>query len=197
MPKIVDHEERRRAIIRATWQVIARQGIANTTTREIAKEAKYSSGVLAHYFKDKADIMASAMRAAHLEVIERVAGTKLAGLAALREYMLECLPLDKRRRLLATIEASFWGLAVGDKRLIAINGQELDALRGRIRARLAEAAQLGELKPSVDVEQTVRELHILIDGLSVQATLYKRSASREEQVRMLDRVLGSISADAR
>ena len=197
MPKIVDHEERRRAIIRATWQVIARQGIANTTTREIAKEAKYSSGVLAHYFKDKADIMASAMRAAHLEVIERVAGTKLTGLAALREYMLECLPLDKRRRLLATIEASFWGQAVGDKRLIEINGQELDALRERIRTRLAEAARLGELKPGVDVEQTVRELHILIDGLSVQATLYKRSASREEQINMLDRVLGSISADAR
>ncbi|PRZ40548.1 TetR family transcriptional regulator [Antricoccus suffuscus] len=197
MPKIVDHEERRRAIIRATWQVIARQGIANTTTREIAKEANYSSGVLAHYFKDKADIMASAMRAAHLEVLERVSGTKLTGLAALREYLLECLPLDKRRRLLATIEASFWGQAVGDKRLIEINGRELDALRGRIRDRLAEASQLGELKPDIDIEQAIREFHVLIDGLSVQATLYKGSASRDEQIRMLDRVIERIAADPR
>lgn len=193
MPKIVDHEERRRAIIKATWRVIARQGIANATTREIAKEASCSSGVLSHYFKDKADIMASAMRAAHNEVVERVAGTKLTGIAALREFMLECLPLDKRRRLLASIEVSFWGQAVGNKELIAINGDELDAYQGRVRLRLDEAKAAGELKPGVEIDRTVRELHVMMDGLSVQAALYKGSASRDEQVRMLDEVLARIA----
>ena len=36
MPKIVDHDERRRSIIEATWRVIAREGIASATTRGIA-----------------------------------------------------------------------------------------------------------------------------------------------------------------
>lgn len=193
MPKIVDHEERRRAIIKATWQVIAREGIANATTREIAKEANCSSGVLAHYFKDKADIMASAMRAAHSEVRQRVAGTKLEGLAALREFMLECLPLDKRRQLLAAIEVSFWGQAVGDDRLIALNSVELDAYRQRLRHCLVQAREAGELKDNLDIERVVRELHVMMDGLSAQATLYKGSAPRDEQIRMLDQMLDRIA----
>jgi len=65
MPKIVDHAERRSSIISATWRVIARGGLANTTTREIAKEAGCSTGVLAHYFTDRADILTSALIAAH------------------------------------------------------------------------------------------------------------------------------------
>ena len=65
MPKIVDHDERRRSLIEATWRVIAREGIASATTRGIAREAGCSSAVLAHYFADKAELMASAMLAAH------------------------------------------------------------------------------------------------------------------------------------
>ena len=117
MPKIVDHDERRRSLIEATWRVIAREGIANATTRGIAREAGCSSGVLAHYFADKAELMASAMLAAHAEVHARL-DPEPTGLASVRQYMLECLPLDERRRFLAVVEASFWGQAVGNPRLV-------------------------------------------------------------------------------
>lgn len=191
MPKIVDHNERRQAVIQATWRVIARQGIANATTREIAREADCSSGILAHYFEDKADIMASAMLAAHQEVLVR-ADPKLTGLASLRQHMLECLPLDERRRFLAVIEASFWGQAVGNERLIEVNSNELDNLRDRLRVRLVEARDDDELKPGTDIEAVVVELHVLMDGLSIQAALYPHSAPKKQQVKMLDAVLDRI-----
>ncbi|TYP89596.1 TetR/AcrR family transcriptional regulator [Blastococcus xanthinilyticus] len=191
MPKIVDHNERRQSVIEATWRVIAREGIANATTREIAREANCSSGILAHYFKDKADIMASAMLAAHAEVHVRL-DPRLTGVASVRQYMLECLPLDERRRFLAVIEVSFWGQAVGNPRLVEVNANEMDSFRRKLRIRLVEAQEQGELKPEVDVEAVVRELHVLMDGLSIQAALYPHSAPKKEQVAMLDAILDRI-----
>lgn len=191
MPKIVDHNERRQAVIQATWRVIAREGIANATTREIAREANCSSGILAHYFKDKADIMASAMLAAHKEVHVR-ADPKLTGLASLRQFMLECLPLDERRRFLTIIEASFWGQAVGNSRLIEVNSKEIDDFRNRLRVRLAQARDSEELKSGVDIEAVIIECHVLMDGLSIQAALYPHSASKKQQIALLDAILTRI-----
>ena len=151
MPKIVDHDERRRSVIEATWRVIAREGIASATTRGIAREAGCSSGVLAHYFADKAELMASAMLAAHAEVHARL-DTRLTGLASVRQYMLECLPLDERRRFLAVVEVSFWGQAVGNGRLVDLYADEVEGFRGKLRVRLAQAREQGELGPGVDVE---------------------------------------------
>ncbi|MDT0274822.1 TetR/AcrR family transcriptional regulator [Blastococcus goldschmidtiae] len=191
MPKIVDHDERRRSLIEATWRVIAREGIASATTRGIAREAGCSSGVLAHYFADKAELMASAMLAAHAEVHARL-DPELTGLASVRQYMLECLPLDERRRFLAVVEVSFWGQAVGNSRLIDVYAGELDGFRGKLRVRLAQAYEQGELRPEVDVEAVVHELHVLNDGLSSQAALYPHSASAEQQTAMLDAILDRI-----
>ncbi len=191
MPKIVDHDERRRAVIEATWRVIAREGIANATTRGIAREAGCSSAVLAHYFVDKAELMASAMLAAHAEVTARLDPAPT-GLASVRQYMLECLPLDERRRFLAVVEASFWGQAVGNPRLVDVYAGEVEGFRGRLRVRLEQAREQGELRPEVDVEAVVHELHVLNDGLSIQAALYPHSASAEQQTSLVDAVLDRI-----
>ena len=191
MPKIVDHDERRRSLIEATWRVIAREGIASATTRGIAREAGCSSGVLAHYFADKAELMASAMLAAHAEVHARL-DPGLTGLASVRQYMLECLPLDERRRFLAVVEVSFWGQAVGNPRLVELYAQEVEGFRGRIRVRLVHAREQGELRPEVDVEAVVHELHVLNDGLSLQAALNPGSATAEEQTALVDAILDRI-----
>ncbi|MFV0532727.1 MAG: TetR/AcrR family transcriptional regulator [Cumulibacter sp.] len=182
--------QRRLDIIRATWRVIDRIGIANATTREIAREAGFSSGVLAHYFKDKSDIMANAMLAAHTEVVKRMERSKLEGLAGLREFMLQCLPLDARRVLLARIEISFWGMAVGDDELIALFTDEINrGYQSRVLAFLGQARARGELADSVDERKLARELHVLMDGLSAQAAINATAPKRAEQTEMLDAIL--------
>ena len=75
MPKIVDHELRRQELLAATWRVIARTGIVGVTTREIAREAGFSTGVLAHYFADKEDILAAALRLSHQQVYAPAPGS--------------------------------------------------------------------------------------------------------------------------
>jgi AcrR family transcriptional regulator len=194
MPKIVDHDERRAEIIRATWRVIARDGIANATTREIAKEAGYSYSVLAHYFTDKAEILASALLASHRNVRRRTDARNegITGLPALRALMLECLPLDEQRVLEAKVEVSFWGQAVGNPELVKIQNAEVDALWERIRQRLVEAEQEGRLRPGVDIDLAVHSCLALIDSLSLRAVLYSARTASHDQINMLDGLFALI-----
>lgn len=61
MPKIVDHDDRRADIARAAGRVLVRKGIESLTLRDIAREANCSPGILAHYFRDRTEILAHAL----------------------------------------------------------------------------------------------------------------------------------------
>lgn len=57
MPRIVDHEERRRTVARIARTLILKKGIDRVTVREIAGKAGFSTAVVSHYFRDKKDLM--------------------------------------------------------------------------------------------------------------------------------------------
>ena len=194
MPKIVDWEARKDEILEATWRVIARDGLAHTTIRAIAKEAGYSQGILAHYFDDKLDILASALVLSHRRVRERTVrkvGSKR-GLAALRIAMSEALPLDAERELEARIEVSFWGRLLSDKRLSDLGKREVGLLHDRLKGHLVEARESGELRAGIDLEIATQELLVLIDGVSVERVHFPSSVPISRQIKMLDRLINSF-----
>lgn len=201
MPKIVDHDARRREIVMATWRVIASGGLAGATIREIAREAGCSSGVLAHYFTDRQDILASAMVMAHRGVRARadahIEAKGAKGIDALRLIMLESLPLDDQRVLEARIEACFWGEAVGNERMMKLQNAEVDGFCQRVRDRLVEAERTGDLQRRVDVDDTVDELLALMDGCSIQAVLNPGRMPADRQVARLDAILRRIGTSDR
>lgn len=180
MPKIVDWDERRDEVLTATWRVIAREGFAKTTIRKIALEAGYSHGVLAHYFTNKQDILASALLLCHQRVRKRMKlrAQGLAGLDALRVKMIECLPLDAERDLEAGIEISFWHQALGNPELAQLQNDEFDLLWAELRDLLVETKKLGQLRDGLDIEEAVHALIVLNDGLSVERVLYPSRVSR-------------------
>ncbi|NJN52912.1 MAG: TetR/AcrR family transcriptional regulator [Gammaproteobacteria bacterium] len=61
MPKIVDHDARRRDFIAAAYATIMEQGLANTNLRAVAKKAGYTTGALVHYFADKEELIREAL----------------------------------------------------------------------------------------------------------------------------------------
>jgi AcrR family transcriptional regulator len=194
MPKIVNWDERRDEMLAATWRVIVRDGIDKATVRAIAREAHCSAGILAHYFDDKADILGSALMLSHRRVAARMdAGAAgRTGLDALRVVMLEALPLDDERDLEAQIEISFWGRALGNPELRTGQHAEFDRFAERLRAHLAEAGKLGELRDSIDIDLAAHQLLVLIDGLSAQRVLYPSRVSAVRQRQMLSELLDSF-----
>jgi AcrR family transcriptional regulator len=194
MPKIVDWDARRDEILAATWRVIARDGIRGATIRAIAREANCSRGILGHYFQDKEDILGSALVLSHRRVGARMtaAAAGLSGLAALREVMLEALPLDDVRDLEAQIEISFWGRALGNADLRELQHSEFERFCGRLHGHLREAADLGELSADCDLDLATHQLVVLVDGLSAQRVMYPGRVSPQRQTQMLDRLLRSF-----
>lgn len=174
MPKIVDHEERRAEVVAAARRVILRDGIEGATTRAIAKEAGYSNGVLTHYFTDKDDILLAALRTSHRRIVTRLKD-KLSGrtgLTALRELLLDNLPLDAERAGETALEVGFWGRSLAGGTLLDVQREEAAELRHLVRSLLAAAATAGEITATEDLDDVTERLLALVDGLSLHRLLY-------------------------
>ncbi|WP_071189741.1 TetR/AcrR family transcriptional regulator [Trichormus sp. NMC-1] len=53
MPKIVDHEQYRKELLGACFDLFAEKGYGSITMRQIAEKLKVSTGTLYHYFPNK------------------------------------------------------------------------------------------------------------------------------------------------
>lgn len=109
MPKIVDHDQRRRELVEATLRIIVRQGLAGATMRDIATEAGFANGALKSYFASKSDLLA----ATYLFVFEATnrraefSTGHLRGIAALRAFAHEVLPVTPELHDEARVVLSF------------------------------------------------------------------------------------------
>ncbi|AWS42620.1 TetR/AcrR family transcriptional regulator [Streptosporangium sp. 'caverna'] len=189
MPKIVNHRERREEVVEATRRIILREGIEAATTRAIAREAGYSNGVLTHYFADKDDIMLSALHSSHRRIVERLRGklAGLTGLAALRELLLDNLPLDDERVQESGLEIGFWSRSMTSPALHQAQRAEAEELRYLVRSLLGTAAEAGEITTTEDLDDVAERLLALVDGLSVHRLLYPDRLGAER----LERLLGA------
>ncbi|GGO25107.1 TetR family transcriptional regulator [Microbispora rosea subsp. aerata] len=187
MPKIVDHEERRGEVVAAARRVILREGIEAATTRAIAKEAGYSNGVLTHYFADKDEILLSALEASHRRIADRLR-EKLSGrtgLAALRELLLDNVPLDEERAGETGLEVGFWGRSLTSPALLEVQRREAAELRYLVTSLLRSAAEAGEIRTDEDLEDVAERLLALVDGLSVHRLLYPSHVTVERLERLI------------
>src|SRR6201989_232501 len=139
MPKKVDHDERREELVLAAWRVIAANGIDEVTIREIARESGYSSGVLAHYFENKDDLLAHALRLSHKQIFSRYEKEVETPIQAdaLRAVLFDNLPLEEQRDLETRIEMSFWARSLRNDELHEIQQGESETLRKLPRGPVA------------------------------------------------------------
>lgn len=181
MPKKVNVDERRADLLVAVWNVIARDGLDKATVRALARETGKSAGTLAHYFTDKDDVLVSALQLSHERIAarweEKLSG--LRGLKALRELVLDNLPLDDDRDLETRLALNYWVRAVTQKSLASSLWRKGPKLIDRLITLVREAQQLEEIRADETAENIAERLHALIDGFSLHALLYPERLSRE------------------
>lgn len=194
MPKIVDHDQRRREILEATWRVIAEKGVEAATIREIAKEAGYSAGVLAHYFTNKDEILISAHKLAFQRVYDRAESgyAGVTGLAAMRLALYEALPMDRVRMLEAVLDVSFWSQALTSERLNGVRRESIDGARLWWMDMIASARSRGEIDLALADDVIADQVQVLIDGISVQAVMYPDEMTPARQQVLADAFLGAL-----
>ena len=179
MPRLVDHDERRREIALATWRAIDELGVEGTTMRAIADRAGCTIGRLNHYFACREEMLVAALRHAHTQTASRMlrAIDGRSGRDALRAVLLEALPLDDLRRTEWKVWLTFWAQAITTESLRSEHQQRYHEWRQLVAGLVAQAA------PSLRKPQVERLTDLLVatvDGLGVQ-TLMSPDAHAERR----------------
>jgi AcrR family transcriptional regulator len=171
MPKIVDHEARRIELAEAVCRVIARDGIDEVSIRAVAAEAGWSSGALRHYFTTRAELLAFACEHVIEQVTARVTRLRHTGtvLQAVRDTLLEIMPIDAARDTECSIAFSFLTLGLNDPRLAEVQRAHFGSVYDLCRRLVAVLDTEGLLvSHTSSPEMLARRLHALVDGLAVQ-----------------------------
>jgi TetR/AcrR family transcriptional regulator, transcriptional repressor of bet genes len=166
MPKIVDHEQRRDEIALVACRVLAEYGFDQATIVRIAREAGYTTGMVAHYFDTKQDIVVAALRLILRRIEERLTAGADAERPDLLALLTEALPVDEKRYVECAVWMAFWGQVPADRRLKRINAwlhREYLRLFERCLARgWAEWPQW----TAATREQVLRSVVTFINGLT-------------------------------
>jgi TetR/AcrR family transcriptional repressor of bet genes len=191
MPKVVDHEERRRAITAAACQVIASAGLNGTTMRDIATEAGCTTGMVMHYFRSKEEVLLAALGSASQAVADRMVALLEAASTDLYDLLCECLPMDDRRRSEWRVWIAFWDSAAHDPEL---------AVEQRARYRTwREALQFVLLTMGYPqgghLEEVAETLMTVIDGIGIQAIFDTERWPPDRQERQMRRQVRHILTD--
>ena len=199
MPKEVDHPARRRELADAACRVIARDGLAGTTLADVAGESGWSIGSIRHYFPNKDQLVASALWRVGERVDERIRERTAGGMTLndLRITAIELLPLDDDRREMALVQLAFLAQAAVVPELADAAEGAARRLQEPLAARLARAAQAGELRPHLDAEQEAARLRVLLDGLRIQLLTTPRQTSARWALAILDDHLAALAEPSR
>lgn len=163
MPRIVDHEERRRDLARAVWALMREEGLEAVTIRAVADRSGWSSGAVRHYLPSREAILTFAAEELRSEFARHLRARKLTGepLADLRSLMLAVLPLTDNTKSMMEIWLTFVGAAVSGK-----TSAERAIVYGDLNDFLVDALGAVCSVPQHAVPTLALEAHALLDGLA-------------------------------
>jgi len=185
MPRLVDHDDRREEIVRATVQVLAERGVRGLSFRAVAAQMGGSSTLVTHYFPTRQsllDALAESVAWMPEEVFALEAGTE-----------------DPRRRLRIFLE---WWLPREDpdrraeQARINLIGEHdtrmrtqhfFDAWDARMREMLGD--HLKGLVPPEQIPATVDLLRTVTNGISLSTVEHPDEWPTSRQVAVLDHAL--------
>lgn len=170
MPKIVDHAQRRDEIALVACRVVAAHGFERASMVRIALEAGYTTGMLAHYFDSKQDIIIAALRLILRRIEERLLRPASSATAPdLLTLLTEALPVDEHRRIECAFWTTFWGQVSADKRLKRINAWVHREYMRLFERCLARCWPEWSAWPAPTREHVLRSLVTYINGLTASA----------------------------
>jgi AcrR family transcriptional regulator len=197
LPKKVDHARRRDEIALVACQVVATRGFEQATVVRIARAAGYTTGMVAHYFDSKQDIIMAALRLILHRMDQRLALQSGQSAPDLQAVLSEALPIDAQRRTECAFWTAFWGQVSADRRLKRVNAWvHREYLRLYERCVTEQWPESGSWPPEVR-DQVLRTIATLINGITASAVSSPGDWPANEQTKQLHLQLELLRAWAR
>lgn len=173
MPRMVNHEKKRKSIAEAAWSIIKKEGIEKASIRRVATEAGMSAGALRHYFSTKDEMLLFIMDY-YLEEGKKRSQSKSwsdTPLQAVAAVLLELVPIDEEKKIETSV---WWILALQSLTSDTLKEKKDEMTNGmyELASSMIEILVLqGILSDSTNVKLEKSRLAVLIDGLSIHALL--------------------------
>jgi len=169
VPKIVDHDERRRIIVEALWRVVARDGAHEVSVRHVAAEAGMPKSSIGHYVGTMPQLMGLAVDQLIDANIDYLMTLDLLELDVdkVTEVLVTMVPVTESRRHRSGVWLLLVAQAGADPEFAEVLHRLNSAVAEGLGELLAAMQKQGLLHPSRDADAEAQRLHALIDGVSI------------------------------
>lgn len=194
MPKIVDHEDRRREIAELTVRVLRRDGREGATVRRIAKEGGFSTGSLRPYFSGQDELIAFAfqwMADRSFAELDEITARHPEGLARLRAALEYMLP-DPQAPGFMPIWLSLWSSALKNDVLLDTHQRYYRRWCRVIRRHLSSVVRTQQGTLAVPLSDAVDLMIATIDGLWIGGTFEPRRVGVRRRRQLVARMLSTL-----
>ena len=170
MPKVVDHEERRRHLGAAACVVLGRVGSVGMTVRAVANEAGMALATAQHYLPTRERMVRAAIDHLTGRVVQRARAIPADTITSevIRQAVWQLVPLDEER----TFESRVWLVltaeALVDDQIAAILAEGEAELRANLERLLTLGKANGNIGSHVDARVEAAALTTLMDGITVR-----------------------------
>jgi AcrR family transcriptional regulator len=199
VPKIVDHDRRRKEIAMLTLDVMRAVGIENASIRGIAQRGGLSMGVLTHYFKTKDDLIVFTFRwlAEHtFAQLDQLLDDHHPGLRRLEAAINTVLPQPGEPAALA-LWMSLWDRAVRNPAFAREHRDYYRRWRAYVRKFLQDAIRLKEAPARLNLDTATDLIVAGADGLWLAMTLEPRRFSKAQRQVLLRQLIDDVSKNRR
>ncbi len=195
MPKIVNHEERRKHLGESVWRIVQREGLEGVSVRRVAEEAGMSLGSLRHYFDSQSELLAFSMHLVSERIIQRMESLPPYNdpRKSIEALIEQIVPLDEERLAESQIWLAFTTFALTEPDLKPLSREIHDLLSNLFRSKiLGVLIDSGLAKPGLDAELEAKRFHALVDGLLVHGVIASEVVSAKDISRIVAKHLDSL-----
>ncbi|MFD6157564.1 TetR/AcrR family transcriptional regulator [Nocardia sp. NPDC060256] len=201
LPRLVDHEQRRRQITDATRRVIVSGGMGAVTFQTVAVEAGFSVRLVQYYFGTKHEFLLATHRSVMEDAGARflrqwnALGSDATPREAIRAVLMELLPLDDQRHEETLVLGAFgWANITGQ----GINAEETNVAPRAVVTLVTDQLRRAQLPDeSSSAEHALDALLVVAATGGIAQGMLQGFSTAESATalidHLLDRVLGPDS----
>ncbi|MDX2938417.1 TetR family transcriptional regulator [Streptomyces ipomoeae] len=190
--KSLKAQRRRQEILQIAMDTFAARGYNNASLQEIADRAGVTQAGVLHYFRSKPQLLTSVLALRDETDIEQLGPERPRGLAFLR-HLVDTVRRNTEREGIVRLYAVLSAESVTEGHPAQDYFRDRYAgLRAMVTEALAEASELGETRPDLNLEEAATAIIAVMDGLQVQWLLAPDSV---DMTAATDRVITALLSD--
>ncbi|MFJ8715344.1 TetR/AcrR family transcriptional regulator [Streptomyces violaceus] len=190
--KSLKAQQRRQEILQIAMDTFAARGYNNASLQEIADRAGVTQAGVLHYFRSKAQLLTSVLDLRDATDIDQLGPDRPQGLAFLR-HLVDTVRRNTEREGIVRLYAVLSAESVTEGHPAQDYFRDRYAgLRVMVTEALAEASELGETRPDLNLEEAATAIIAVMDGLQVQWLLAPESI---DMTAVTDRVVTALLAE--